>query len=81
MKISLMLFARARDLAGTSPVELDVPDSATIRDVHQSLLAEFPQLSPISDSLLWAANQEYVSVDRVVLPNDQLACFPPVSGG
>ena len=36
MKITVQLFARARDLAGAERVELDLPASARIADVRQS---------------------------------------------
>ncbi len=81
MKISLQLFARARDLAGTSPITLDLPDDATVDSLRQALLAEYPQLKDLSESLLWAVNHEYVTSQHQISPQDSVACFPPVSGG
>ena len=81
MKITVQLFARARDLAGAERVELDLPASARIADVRQSLAERFPQMSPLISNLLVAIGTEYAD-DRTTITQDSLvSCFPPVSGG
>ncbi|HEV2829526.1 MAG TPA: molybdenum cofactor biosynthesis protein MoaE, partial [Pyrinomonadaceae bacterium] len=45
------------------------------------LLEEFPGLKRFGRSLLFAVNQEYAATDREVRDGDELAVFPPVSGG
>ncbi len=81
MKITIQLFARARDLAGTGQVELDVPAAASIGDLRRSLAGRFPRMAPLVPNLLVAVGTEYAD-DRTVLgPDANVACFPPVSGG
>jgi molybdopterin converting factor subunit 1 len=81
MKITVQLFARARDLAGTGRTELDLPAAANIADLKQSLAARFPEMIPLVPKLLIAVGTEYAD-DRMVLePGAQVSCFPPVSGG
>lgn len=81
MKILLQLFAKARDLAGESPIELEVAEGATVAQLRQALLSQCPQLRSISESLLWAVNNDYVPLEHRLEPADSVACFPPVSGG
>ncbi len=81
MKIPLQLFARARDLAGKSPIEIEVPENASVAQLRQILIADFPQLTDLGPSLLWAVNNDYVGVEHVLKTTDEVACFPPVSGG
>ena len=81
MKISLQLFARARDLAGTSPITLELPDDATVDSLRHVLLTDYPQLEALRESLLWAVNHDYVTGQHPISPQDSVACFPPVSGG
>ena len=81
MNISLKLFAKARELAGESQVLLDVPEGATVAMLRQALIRSFPQLGDMSEALLWAVNNEYVTPERRLDPADDVACFPPVSGG
>jgi molybdopterin converting factor subunit 1 len=81
MKITVQLFARARELVGSERVELDVPLQACVFDLKQSLAARFPQISPLLSNLLVAVGTDYAD-DRTLLdPAAEVACFPPVSGG
>lgn len=81
MKLSVLLFAAARDIAGAESIELDLPESATISQARVALLRLVPALATRSGTLLWAVNNEYASGDRVLRSSDVVACFPPVSGG
>jgi len=81
MKITVLLFAAAREVAGRSSVEIDAPGQVTIRTVRERLLKEVPDLHAVASSLLWAVNNEYAADDRTLHEGDAVACFPPVSGG
>ena len=81
MKVTVQLFARARDLVGMGHVELDVPASARVADLKESLAAQFPQVSPLVSSLLVAVGTEYATDRTIIEPDAELSCFPPVSGG
>ncbi len=81
MKIRLQMFARARDLAGAESIELDLPESARVRDLRAALCERCPNLNPIAGSLFIALNDDYADDDRPVRAEDRAACFPPVSGG
>ncbi len=75
------LFARAKDLAGSEAVSVELSDGATVADLRVALVAAYPALAPLADKLLVAAGTKYVR-DADPLPVDMdLACFPPVSGG
>lgn len=81
MKVAVKLFARARDLAGTGSVELEIPDASHVADMKKVLATRFPDLSPLVPSLLVAIGTDYAN-DRTPLTADaDIACFPPVSGG
>jgi sulfur-carrier protein len=81
MKLSVLLFAAAREIAGAESVELDLPETVTIAQVQSALLQSVPDLTTRSGTLLWAVNNEYASADHVLRSTDVVACFPPVSGG
>jgi molybdopterin converting factor subunit 1 len=81
MTVSVMLFARAKDLAGTDRIELELETDGTILDLKRALSIRCPLMSAISDSLLWAVNNQYANDTTTVRPADTVACFPPVSGG
>ena len=81
LHIKVLLFAAARDAAGSDVVELQLTQGSSVADLKTRLLEQVPGLQRFSSSLLWAVNNEYASADRIILDQDQIACFPPVSGG
>jgi len=81
MRITVQLFARARDLAGTDRVELEIPVRACVADLKQSLAKRFPQVSPLIANLLVAVGTDYADDQTILKPGMEVACFPPVSGG
>lgn len=81
MKIRVLLFALARQLAGSPQLELDLPASATIAQVRAALGQKLPQLSAMLKSASFAVNAEYVRDDAVACESDEVALILPVSGG
>lgn len=81
MKLPVKLFARARDLAGSNQVELELPAHATVADLRSALIRDYPTLAPLAPSLLIAVGMDYVNDAASLHPNSDVACFPPVSGG
>ena len=66
MKVAVKLFARARDLAGTGCVELDMPNASCVADLKQALAARFPDLSPLVPNLLTAIGTDYADLVRFI---------------
>lgn len=81
MKVTVKLFARARELAGTERVELELPAHALVGDLKRSLAARFPAVLPLLPQLLVALGTEYADDRTALMPDVEVACFPPVSGG
>jgi sulfur-carrier protein len=81
MKISILLFAAAREIVGKESTELELPDAATVAIAKAALLGSHPALAVRAESLLWAVNNEYAADTRILHGTDVVACFPPVSGG
>ncbi len=81
MKTAVKLFARARDLAGTAMLELDLSESATAADLRAVLGEQVPALQLILPSLLIAVGNDYAGPTTRVAGRTDLAVFPPVSGG
>ncbi len=79
--LTIRLFATMRDAAGKAVLETDLPSPATVSEVFRQLTLVHPELGPFRRSLLVAVNQEYAEWDRPVSEGDEIAFFPPVSGG
>ena len=81
MRVTVRLFARLRDLAGTGELTREVTDSATVHTLWRSLTAEMPSLAQYEGTMSVAVNAEYARMTAVVHDGDEVAFMPPVSGG
>jgi molybdopterin synthase catalytic subunit len=81
VSIRVLFFGAARDVVDSNPLDLSLEAPATVGSAFQSLVARFSQLERFGRSLLFAVNQEYATPDTLLKENDELAVFPPVSGG
>jgi molybdopterin synthase catalytic subunit len=80
LKVSVRFFALYRERAGTSQIEMEMPDGATPEELLIRLRRAYTSL-PHSDSVLIAVNSEYVSPEAPLHEGDEVAFIPPVSGG
>jgi molybdopterin converting factor subunit 1 len=81
VRISIRLFALARQRAGRPEIILDLPEGALVADLRRSLAASMPELGELLPSLLIAVDSDYARDDRPIRPENEVAIFPPVSGG
>jgi molybdopterin synthase sulfur carrier subunit len=77
MSIKVRYFASLKELVGRSEDALAVQDGQTVQAIWQQLN---PQLA-MPEAVLAAVNMDYVGSDALVQDGDELAFFPPVTGG
>ena len=81
MRVTVRLFARLRDLAGSGELVRDVPDPSTVQTVWKTLVAEMPALQDYERTMSVAVNADYSRMSAAVQDGDEVAFLPPVSGG
>src|SRR5688572_8840420 len=81
MKITVRLFATLRQQAGWKEKAVEVAEAATVADLMAHLTSTEPRLTLQGRILYAAVNMEYAQPDRVLSDGDEVAFFPPVSGG
>ena len=81
MKITIKLFAGARQFAGAETVEVELADGATIGDLRRALCEMYPDARAIVAHAMFAQEMDYVADASPILPGAEIACIPPVSGG
>ena len=81
MKITIKLFARFREIAGAGQLTENIADGATIADLIQLLKEKFTHMPLVAPTTILSVNQEFATPDTVLEEGDEVAIFPPVSGG
>jgi len=81
VRVTVKLFARLRDIAGTSDLVRQVPPGTTIRALWRDLAAEFTDFTAYERSISAAVNADYARMDDPLSDGDEVAFLPPVSGG
>lgn len=79
--IQVLLFASLADLAGERGVTLEVASGITVQQVWELLQSRYPRLASYSNRLLRSVNGSFATGDTLVNDGDEVAFFPPVSGG
>jgi molybdopterin converting factor subunit 1 len=79
--VEILFFGGARDAVGGNLATLELDAPATVATAFSQLLGKFSELGRFGNSLLFAVNQEYASKETSLKDKDELAIFPPVSGG
>lgn len=79
--VKLRFFAALKDIIGESEMSLEIARRTSVRKIFGQLTSRFPDLKKYERVLLVAVNEEYGSFDTDVSPGDEVAFFPPVSGG
>jgi molybdopterin converting factor subunit 1 len=81
MIVHVRLFARARDLAGTDTLQVELPDNATVSDLRRRLAGDYPALAGLLERSALAVENEFAAESLKLPVNGEIALLPPVSGG
>jgi MoaE-MoaD fusion protein len=76
MEVQIRLFAGLRQRAGADELTLELPDGACVADALERL-----EWLTDGQRVVMAVNRDYAGPDVVLVPDDELALIPPVSGG
>jgi molybdopterin synthase catalytic subunit len=81
MNITVLFFATLKDRARTGRAELTLADGATVAEFKSALADQFPDLTPALPTALVSRNHEFAFPGDALVEGDEVALFPPVSGG
>jgi molybdopterin converting factor subunit 1 len=81
MLVTVRLFARLREIAGTPELNRQLPEGATARTAWEQLAREFPPMAEYERAISCAVNEDYARFTTELHDGDEVAFLPPVSGG
>jgi molybdopterin converting factor subunit 1 len=81
VKVTVLLFARPREVVGSGRLELEVEAGATPGTVFDLLVARAPRLAAMRSLLRCAVDQEYAAWSVPLHDGTELAFIPPTAGG
>jgi molybdopterin converting factor subunit 1 len=81
IQVTIRLFASLKDKAGRPQIEVSLPEAATVQQLRAAIAADYPQLAPALPTALVAVNKAYAGDKTPIQATDEVAIFPPVSGG
>jgi molybdopterin converting factor subunit 1 len=80
--IRVLYFGEAADIAQKREDEISLLPDTNAQTAFENILNDRPVLrARFNRSLLFAVNLEYVGGEQTLYDGDELAIFPPVSGG
>ncbi|HMK09817.1 MAG TPA: molybdopterin converting factor subunit 1 [Anaerolineales bacterium] len=81
MRIRVLYFASLRQRLGFPEETLDLPEPATVADLRARLAAAHPEIADGLQTAISSVNREFALPEQPLQPSDEVAMFPPVSGG
>jgi molybdopterin converting factor subunit 1 len=81
--VSVRLFAGFKEKINKDTLEIRLNTHTTLEDFIINLGESFPQIAEIleNNQATIAVNHEIVDQDYILKDSDEIALFPPVSGG
>ena len=82
MQVRVLFFATLRDLVGTRKLTVELAaENSTVEQLRQELVARYPAIQENLGIALAAINEEFAFDKDSIQDGDEVAFFPPVSGG
>lgn len=81
MNVHVLYFATLRQLAGLREESISLRDNATLRDLRTLLANNRPAIQASLATAVASVNREFAPPEEALHDGDEVAFFPPVSGG
>lgn len=79
--MTVLLFARLREVVGAGHVELELPDGSDAAAAFTALASRAPALDAMRPSIRCAVGGEYAPWSATLQDGVELALIPPTAGG
>jgi molybdopterin synthase catalytic subunit len=79
--VKVLFFASIKDIIGAAGIEVELPAGSTVGSLLSALESKYPKIAGYRPVLLTSLNEEYANLESKISEGDEVAFFPPVSGG
>lgn len=79
--MKIQLFATLRDRARARAIDVALEGPTTVGELRRIIAAQHATLADLLPQALVAVDQEFAFDEDAVGPSNEVALFPPVSGG
>ena len=81
--VSIRFFAGFREKIGAEKIEISLSAETTLKEFIAWLESDYPEISALieKNKATIAVNHEIADMDQTISDSDEIALFPPVSGG
>ena len=81
MKVTVRYFAAHREATGVADEVLDVPEGTSVTELMEELMRRHPDLVDLRRDTVISVNKGIGTGDIGLQDGDDVALFPPISGG
>ena len=81
MEITIRLYATMKDVAKQPRITVSLPDVANVQILRDAIREQYPSLAPNMETAVVAVNRSFADPSEPISAGDEVAIFPPVSGG
>ena len=81
MTVKVKFWSYFSDLTENRETTLELAEGTTLGELHSMVLKQFPKLAKMKNSTLKAVGVEYQNDNYVLNDGDEVAFYPPVTGG
>ena len=81
--IHIVFLAQLREQLGIATMDVPIADVETVEQLKNHLVSQNPswEIPLLNARVLVAVNHTYAKSDQVLVDGDEVAFFPPVTGG
>jgi sulfur-carrier protein len=79
--VNILFFARLREQMGMQTLSLDINPPISLATLKAQLSITYPQFSELRPPIMAAINQDFATDEGLIYAGDEVAFFPPVTGG
>jgi molybdopterin converting factor subunit 1 len=81
ISITILYFARVKDITGVKKETMDLPPNTSIKKLLAKISLSYPDIKSILNVVKISVNYKMIDMNTILKDGDEVALLPPVSGG